>query len=291
MKKVLDIPVVFTHRNNRQVETAMRQAQQYNQRVILLGDESNRNSTVEHHAFRKHAKDAKRFAKVYQHMHTRRDEEYEEFCYLRWFYISDFMRKHHIPRIFAGDSDLMLYRNVTEIANDWNGYTTLLCIPSRQRNYRWSATGHASYWSSRDLEDFCDFLLWSYTTDEGLLPLCTKWRCHQSTRRVGGICDMTLLYLFWLQRFESIGNLLSVTGTPPHAFDLNFNTSENHYPDEYQMEATSETSSGSILRVAWKDQQPYGYNQRLGCQVRLDGIHFQGAATRLISQYRREAPK
>lgn len=275
----INIPVFFTHYGNPYVEIAVRQAQQYNSRVVLLGDEFSEITNVEYYPYQQYANQKTlHMVSVYQHMHTNPNVAHRRYGYLRFFHVLNFMKDHQLQRIFLGDSDLLLYTDVTKIADAWGTHEVLLCIPLNQPEYRWSVSAHASYWTYERLSTFCDFVLQMYTTNTGLQRLQEKWQWHQDTNTPGGICSMTLLYLFCQQYPKLVGNLLRPTGLPSHAFDLSINTAENLYLDEYEAIQHPDAPHGKFKQIEWKDQQPYGYNLRLQQTVHFDGLHYQGGA-------------
>jgi len=282
------IPVIFIHRGNTTVHNAIAQAQQYNERVILLGDETNASSLCEFYPYQQHLSvDARHMSQVYQHMHSNPGTEYRLANFLRWFIIAQFMQEKQLDKVFVADSDLLIYTNITEIANDWGTFDVLLGIPLRQGNYRWAAPGHASYWTLDGLRQFCSFAIQQYSTDVGLTRLQKKWDWHLRTGTNGGICDMTLLYLFQREHPELVGSLLAVTGRSTsrvHAFDLNINYAENYAPDEYRLCTVPEAPYGALKELTWLDGQPYGYNRPLDRLVRFDGLHFQAGAKRFIKE-------
>lgn len=286
------IPVIFIHRGNDTVHNAVVQAQQYNERVILLGDETNASSLCEFHPYRQYLSiDAARMSQVYWHMHSKPGVEWRLANYLRWFIIAQFMQENQLDRAFVADSDLLIYTDVTEIADDWGAYDVLLGVPLRQGTYRWAAPGHASYWTLDALRQFCDFALQQYSTDVGLARLQRKWDWHLRTDTSGGICDMTLLYLFQREFPELVGSLLATTGHDGllhiHAFDLNVNYTENYASDEYRLCEAPYAPYGTLKEITWLNEQPYGYNLSLGQPVRFDGLHFQAGAKCLIENHMR----
>ena len=277
-----NIPAIFFHRGNSNGRFAIQQALQYNRRVILLGDETSKLPIGEYHAYQDHDEGALQFVGVFQHMNTAPNPSHDLHCFLRWFFIFNLMKEQQFQRVFAGDTDVLLYADVTEIADEWGDHEILLSVPVRQDNYRWAVAGTSSYWSYNGLRLFLDFLFQLYTTPTRLQQLQEKWHWHQRTGAPGGVCDMTALYLFHQEYPELIGSLISVTGSPPHAFDLSINAAENCYPDEYKVHRPSMAPYGQFKQLEWIDQQPYGYNLRLQQLVRFDGVHFQGGAKCII---------
>jgi hypothetical protein len=145
-------------------------------------------------------------------------------------------------------------------------------MAQRQSNYRWSAAGHVSYWTELGLARFCDLIDHIYT--HRLDKLEEKWNWHQRTKTPGGICDMTLLWLF--SRENEIPILTRVRDDT--TFDENINISENHLPNEYRMHE-------GYKEITWRGHQPYGYNLVLRKPIRFNALHFQGTAKELMKSH------
>lgn len=282
------IPVIFIHRGNSDiVHDAIAQAQRWNERVILLGDDDNITDTCEYYPHcLYYSAQAERLSRIYQHMHSNPGAEYRLANYLRWFIILQFMQTHKIARAFVADSDLLLYANVTIIAEDWGVNDVLLGAPWDQDNYRWAAPGHASYWTLAGLQRFCAFALQQYSTDTGLRRLQTKWNWHRDSGINGGICDMTVLYLFQQEYPKRVKSLLVVSDEGWHAFDLNVNYTENYLPDEYETQPIP-IAYGRMKRITWIDDQPYGHSRYFNRSIRFDGLHFQSRAKEFLKDYLR----
>jgi len=297
----MSIPVVILHRGISEniPSFAIRQAQEHNDRVILLGDVYHTPNHCEYYPISDYMDYRfQTMLRVYQHMHMNKNAEYRLNNILRWFVIADFMNKQDIPVVFAADSDLLLFSDVTEIQNTWTTCNALLCIPRYQEEYRWAASGHASFWKLEALKMFCDFAINCYCNKYALDMLKRKWEWHKKYNMAGGICDMTLLYRFYQTYPGMVGNLLEAVpprhiGQYMHAFDLSLNTSENCHLDEYEMETVKGAPYGQIKRLFWNNQVgshpaalvPYGNNLKLGGKIRFDGLHFQAGAKQLMEDF------
>lgn len=280
------IPVIFLHRGNNLVYPALTQAQHFNERVILLGDMLNNQHSCEFYPYLNYLdKRAEQIANIYVHMHKKPDAGYRLANILRWYVIADYMRKAKLDAAFIADSDLLLYVNVEEIADDWGGYDVLLGMPDYQDSYRWAAPGHASFWTLEMLDGFCEFVIDQYATKDGKARLGDKWNWHVDTGANGGVCDMTLLYLYAQKYSALIGSLLEavldVRGGM-HAFDLNINQAENYYQDEYKMRDLEAAPYGAIKYLTWNDGIPYGDSPLQPASIRFDGLHLQSGAKALM---------
>ena len=282
------VPVIFLHRGNDLVYPALTQARKFNERVILLGDTTNNQHKSEFYPYLNYLDDrAERMVHAYRHMHKKPEGtvRYRLANILRWFVISNYMRTANIDTAFIADSDLLLYVNVEEVKDDWGGYDVLLGAPDYQESFRWAAPGHASFWTLEMLDLFCEFAIEQYIVKPGLERLRAKWHWHLDTGANGGVCDMTLLYLFSQRYSALVGSLLEavldVQGGM-HAFDLNINQAENFYKDEYRMRELKDAPYGAIKYLIWNDGIPYGDSPLQTALVRFDALHFQSGAKTLV---------
>lgn len=220
------------------------------------------------------------FTDKYKHMSTN-SYEFELFCWLRWFHLWDYMRRNSIRSVVHLDSDVLLFSSLAEIKSDYDraiddcGYA----IPEQSfESMEWTAAAHISYWTIERLAEFCEFAIESFCSDRYLQLYQKKWNWHQQHNLNGGICDMTTLYLFWLERESSIFNLCKQHHQ--HVFDNNMNFSANYKNNEF------ETDKG-IKKIEFIDNKPLLTAIADGSRVRVHGCHFQGAAKKYIPAYYR----
>ena len=279
------IPIVIAHRlgvkeiDQGYLAFAIKQAQEYNPRVILIGDNSNIYIPVEHHHFTKYFQEAESFAPHYRHMSSNR-APFQLWDIQRHFIYKAFMQDQGYEKIFTCDSDVMIYSDLARAEGTLGDYDLALSITETQWKYRWAASAHVSYWTLDALVGFCEFIQRAYTTPALLHKLEEKWAWHQETNTPGGICDMTLLWLF--SRDKNVVNLAQVRDET--TFDDNINASENYHPDEYRMKAGRK-------EITWRNNQPYGWNLKLNKLIRFRTLHCQSDPTKALIQhyYRRRA--
>jgi len=272
-----EIPVFFFHMGNPSyLEKIIAQAKETNERVILLGDALNKSLDVEHHNVEEYLYDFETFNQAYQHMSTN-PAQFEVVCFIRWFVLRNFMIKNDIDVCFYADSDIMIYGDLAEEWKKFKEFTCAFMMPDEQNEYAWSASGHNSYWTRAALIEFCDFLSATYSSEEGLNTLKDKWHFHIENSKPGGICDMTLFWLYHrLKEGKGIGILSSVH--EDSTFDDNIASSENRYKDEYRMKS-------GVKDIEFRDGIPHCFNLREEKWVRFNTLHFSGAGTKhLIGQ-------
>jgi len=273
-------PIIIVHKGySKYLEYTLSQARHSNPTsdVFLLGDASNnRFPFIKHFDISGYRSAADEFAERYEHM-SKTGYEFELFCFQRWFIVKDFMERYGIERAFVCDSDVMIYCDIDREEAKLGSYSAAFCLPTRQTNYRWSASGHVSFWSLGSLGRFCSYMRDSYTDTIRKAALKTKWKYHLDANRPGGVCDMTILYLFALE--HDIVNLIAIWDES--SFDHRISGAENEYDDEYEM-------ARGIKNIRWEHGRPYGFNVRAKRWVRFNTLHFQGAwGKALIHQYYR----
>jgi hypothetical protein len=248
--------------------------------IVILGDCSDRKIDPKSMRDLRDSKYIQRFTAKYIHMSTN-SWNFELFCWLRWFYLLDYMHRNSIRSVIHLDSDVLLFSSLDEIksayaeAIDDCGYA----IPAQDFDaLEWSASGHISYWTVDRLMEFCEFAIESFSDRRYLSLYEEKWHWHQHHHLDGGICDMTTFYLFWLERGSSIFNFAQQHDR--HIFDNNMNSAANYVANEF------ETDKG-IKKVSFVNERAMLTASRDGQQVRVHGCHFQGAAKQYIPAYYR----
>jgi hypothetical protein len=225
---------------------------------------------------------SKKFAGLYEHMSTN-NYRFELMCIDRWFVLLEYMVREHVDYLVHLDSDVMVYSNLDETVTSYlSGH--LMCYHIIEQEYsamRWVAGAGFSFWTRKGLKLFCDYILDQYTT--GIEELRTKWKWHLETGKRGGICDMNLLYLFYLKNKDSIKNLGPVSDDESYCFDQNLASGGNYYQDEYRIKRT--VFGDYIKKITFIKKQPYGYNLRLNKQVAFYSLHCQGKFKILMYGY------
>jgi len=271
------IAIVLIHQGYSQyIHDSLKQAAHFNPfaSIYLIGDRANnRFSGVHHWDATKVIQDLPFNSRIYRHLSTA-SYNFELFCFQRWFLLREMMERGNIHRVFYMDSDVMLYWSIASIAEELPDHQMACLIAKHQDNYRWAASAHNSFWCREVLEEFCDFTLKTYTDNSRISRLVRKYEFQKRHGLPGGICDMTLLYLFSLE--HQVLNLATVR--KGSVFDLAVGTGENFDTDEYYVE-------NRIKKFSWKDGTPYSLNRITGQQVRFNALHFQGNAKTVMSQY------
>lgn len=268
----MTIPVVFIHKGDQDyLKTAIEQARGRNRRVVLIGDDSNASFAPEHQGWDEFWN--AHFADVYQHM-TFNHQDFTLRSMQRWYALARWMEYNKQAAAWHFDTDVMVYSDVAEVS--YGDSIAALQIPRKSLPAGLSASGHASYWTLEALEDFCDFMYRMYTSEKGLNTLQVKWAWHMLTKTPGGVCDMTLLYIWSLGK-DVVNNAKVIDGA---TFEHNVNSPGNLIEDEYRMK-------DGIKEISWEGTEyPHGWHEHRREWVKFNAIHFQGKSKRLMEEYK-----
>ncbi len=247
-------------------------------RVFLLGDEAARVPGTPLVRFEQlNGSGARRFEQNYVHL-SRHRVEFELLCWLRWYYNLELMREEDLESVIHMDSDVLLYSRPEEIDFTRGGTTegALLVEEQDHATMVWSATAHLSYWPRDLLGRFCEFAVESFADPRRLEKYQQKWRWHVENNAAGGVCDMTGLYLFWVEN-ENLFNNLAVprNGT---VVDMSIGWAGNLTPDEYR------THDG-LKVVEMRKGVPYLVRTEGDERVRAHALHFQGRTKAHIDRF------
>jgi len=282
-------PIIIVHRGNPQyLRYTLKQAKHYNDDVILLGDKKNAcfGDIVEHHLLDDFStsEELSSFRDLYKHMSTNH-YQFEKICFERWFQIVEFLESNSIQCFFHIDSDILLYSNISTVLEKVIGeYEAAYNVISQQyEEYLWKSSAHTSFWKTKFLKGYCSFVNNSYKN--GFNELEKKWDWHREKSVIGGVSDMSLFYLFYLNNKNSIYNLLKPT-SENICFDYNINGSLNNKQDEYK---TKISQLGTVIKdVRIDNSAVFCYNQMMSKEIQFANLHFQGIAKYLIFKYLNE---
>lgn len=275
------VPICFIHSGfNEHLLLAMKQAKHYNpgSEIFLIGDKANKHldQYCTHILAADSSNSIDAFAKVYQHSSTN-SFHFEFICFKRWFLLLEFMQQRKLEWVCTMDSDFMLYCSVDGFFESTvvpSNVEAAYCIPQQAyEDLRWTASGHIAFVSVKFLEAFCAFVIQTYAADFSLFE--KKINYHLTQKKAGGICDMTLLYLYYLHHSEKVLNLLVLRNQ--HVFDHNINTAHNYLPLEFP-------KRGEYKDVKLHHGKVYAFNAE-NRKVFFNGLHFQGDAKKEMIHY------
>lgn len=273
-------PVVFIHYGPLldYLRLAIQQASKQN-KVYLITDQDGTTTEATSVLMSDLSGEDKEFSQAYRHL-SKNPIDFELRCFTRWGMMKSLMEKESLGRVFYCDSDVMLY---THVDAGFSEYDIAYSTPLEQPPFRWSASGHVSFFSYDRLCELWKYMLNTYVhKTETFSELKSKYKHHLSTGAAGGVCDMTLLYLF--SKKVHVSPLCTVVDGS--TFDHNINSSENSIKDEYEMKSvTGPYGKMSIKNIKMINGAPFCLNLDMDLDVKFHSLHFQGGAKTLMHHF------
>lgn len=270
----MKVPVVIYHCGQAEyLKTALKSAADFNENVVLLGNDANRDycrNWVNVHAL-DHTRYEK-FKKAYKLMASY-DPAFDLIMFEKYFVFSEWMKKNKVKKAFLLDSDLLTYCDFDQFDFVNTAYAAL-SIPKIQEPYIWAASPHVSFWTMDAIDDFCDFVVDMY--ENHLEKLEEKYAYHLEKKVPGGVCDMTLLYL-WSVNKENVYNtaVWNQNGVFEHCMGI----SKNYVDGDFLMNKFT-----GVKMLEYKSGVPY-LKASNGLYIRAWVLHFQGLAKGVMADY------
>jgi hypothetical protein len=178
MEMTTTIPIIFVHRGlplirDRFLRIALRQARLASPAndIFLLTDYPRPYlGAIKQIQIGSLGKPAAALHRAYSHASTNR-VEFEKFCFSRWFYVREFMRRASIARACVLDSDVMLFSPIEHLVREFEGFDA--------GNWSW-----ANVVTSKGADRICQQLMRA-TADEELR--------RRILARHGVVSDMTCI--------------------------------------------------------------------------------------------------
>lgn len=292
MTNNLAVPILIVHKGNQEyLHICLKQAHYSNpnSRIILLGDESNKNCLpfVEWYNVHDYYTHASKFEKIYRHFSCN-PFEYERFAFSRWFAINDFMKEQHLEQLFVNDSDVLIFTDFEKDVEHniaMKNYDFIRAMPGDQ---------HSIFFYSQDvLQKFCNYIMSIFENEQLMNKLAEMvnmpdWcAIPKNIKRVQNpdallinnwdfaanpLSDMTVQYWF-IQDNKSI-----------KYFDYATNDVAGRLINT-QMEDDKYICMGRIINVVYINGLPFAYNKRLNKLVQLHTMHFQGWKKELMGTF------
>lgn len=262
------IPIIFWHRGDSwYLDIALKQAEKYVTNVILLGDKANKklsNNWFDMDLLS--VDDYKKFLKVYKYLSLNK-EEFELRCFERYFYVCEYCLKFNIQKFILCDSDLLIYEDISEyFLNKKRAFSRI----ETGNKDSWALSPHCSLWSLEDIISFTRFMIEYY--DKNIKVLEEKFENYKKTARKGGICDMTLLYLWIYENNLSYFNtaICSEYKGKKCCIDHAISLDSNGKPNEYRK---SLITGCKIIR--FRNNSPYIISNKKE-NIRAIALHCSG---------------
>jgi hypothetical protein len=201
------------------------------------------------------------FVKEYVHVSIN-PVQYEAHCYIRWFVIREFVRKHGISNFCYFDSDVLIFSPVERFAAEFRGCSA--------GNWSW-----ANFFAEVDVLDvMCDYFH-NVFRDRDLLESLVEQR-----RRVSGFPDLSDMNLL-VELSKSNGTFLDQKDFPFKGYDQNIRESENGY---YLMD------EGIKLLNKGPEGIFTAHRSQDSSEVPFHFLHFQGQSKYLMALFAWRVP-
>lgn len=224
--------------------------------VILIGDDTNNIYPFATHVhMNRYCAQAIEFQKIYRHF-SPNGFLYEQFCFLRWFLLRDFMRAHGLKQVLHLDSDVLLYVDVNRERENW--------AASELSLINGDCAGNMFVNGTKALEELCD-LIWNMYAGRGAEERLAA--LLESRRRDGrqAISDMVPLRAFY---DANRGRVAEMTGIQP---DGSYWDANIHLDEGFEMQ-------GERKRYWFADGRAYCRHIATGRDIWFKSLHFQGIA-------------
>ena len=266
-------PLVYIHEGNQPyLKTAISCAKNWNNDVVLIGDKSNKaycDKWVDMDTL--DMSEYVQFSQLYKHM-SKNPYWFELVCFKRYFALYEYAENSKLDEFILCDSDLLVYGDLSKF--NYGQYEAAFSYCEDQSNYRWSASPHCSFWKTESLRKFIDYVIFTYR--DNLATLQQKWEYHVQNNVGGGICDMTLLYL-WKESTDILIMNTAIEQKNGMVFDHMLAKGECYKVDEYLWNKYS-----GIKKIVFEDGMPYFIRTSDHQKVRALTLHAQGGSKKYI---------
>jgi len=277
----MSIPVVIVHVKDAKYLELNLKISSRNNKIILIGDKTlKKYDDIENVDFFD-IEGYKNFVvniedlKIYFDNFSSKSYEFEWFCFARYFVILNFMSKHKLKTVFHCDSDNVLLQNI-------NNYSFLeevaLMIPDNSNRLRMTAMTANSKLNFEFFVSFLELYKEIYVTKNKFNLISEKIKYHKKYGG-GGITDMTLAYLLYVDNEVKVQNLLIPQRISGELFT--FNESINS-PEGLDSKKQFKMSTKKIQKLYFSKEKIQVYDNFNKFYLNLFNIHFQGTSKKYI---------
>ncbi len=272
-----DIPVFIHHETRSEyARKAIIMARKYNNHVVFFGDDTNKDYSdcwVDTNAYCRD--EWERFKAVFKNM-SYYDDGYAIKIFKRFFAMKEYMKEHSIDECILIDSDVLSFADYSVLLVFEDCDATLF-IPREEEkgsdpmsygNYFWGASAGTSYFNYKAIEEIIAFMLDMYENHIDVLE--TKWKWHQENNHGGGVCEMSLLFLWYLQTDLKVINTKKIfeNDNEPYVIDNDVRTVNDRCKFiKYKRK--------NIEKLCIRNSLPYLIREN-GDTVRAVCLHFGG---------------
>jgi hypothetical protein len=278
---VSEIPVLVCHfgeneyvRNNLKISSK-------NNKIVFIGDKKENTKGIDNVDFI----DVRNFMKSdeinnfkdYFKPYNTTDPYFVWLWYLRVFILSEYVFQTNSNSIFHIDSDNVLLSNI----NNYNFQKEIAyCIPPNNDPSYMSGSIHSGLLNKKFFKMFEEFYVDIFINKSKFHLIESKIKYHENFGN-GGICDMTIFYLIYVQNKKDIQNLLSIN-TDKNTEGVVFMNDLNDL-EGLESKKQFKKDRKNKIQIFNFDNQFYIYDIPRQCHVKIMNIHFQGKAKSLLS--------
>lgn len=296
--KKMKIPIVIHHLGGKQeyFQNSIR-LNALNNSVIVIGDELNKDASV----FQENHKNKVEFVDIQSLMneddkisefrkcfvnYSFQPEEFELQCFLRVFYLLQLMRQRSLRKVFYVDSDCITLCDISKVLSHLPNLSVGISMQKHKQNenkFHMTSCIHNSILTQDMCERFIKLCFQVYGSREKFSLIEAKWKHHEKVM-CGGICDMTLWYLYKDHKGdggESVSDLNEIFeyGGDNCTFDHNVNDPYGVEGNKcYKMSFQQDVNPWAETKKIQKRKGKYYVMTESGKEVRLLTIHYQGGA-------------
>jgi hypothetical protein len=253
------LPIVFIHLfNSNYLPFTLGQAKMKNMQspVIIIGDDTNNILPFATHVhMNRYCKQAIEFQKIYKHF-SPNGFIYEQFCFLRWFLLRDFMLAHGLKRVMHVDSDVLLYVDVNQEQENWKDYELSLI--------NGDCAGNMFVNSTKALEELCTIIWDMYAAPGADAKLAAILEARRRNNRQA-VNDMVPLRAFYDANRHRVAEM---TGLQP---DGSYWDANVHLDEGFEMQ-------DGRKRYWFQDGRAYCRHVATSRDIWFKSLHFQGIA-------------
>lgn len=274
------------------VKACVSQAEKYNEKVILFGDRSMHpysNNWVDISNFTSEKWSA--FLNVFENFSTFPDE-WAKGVFKRFFIFEEYMKRKGISKCVILDSDVLVWCDFQklefikekDVALEIAGDQRMRTLPF-ENEYRWVACAGVAVMTLAALSDFTDFVIDTYSNYKQLL--LEKWNVHVEYRQAGGVCEMSLLYLWLKERSEEyeVLNLgCMVNGILPN---MVVNGDGKDWGSDRSYEVMESKGMRECIKVKFIEGMPYVCEIGNPVPVKVLSLHFGGKSKIFMDNFSR----
>ncbi len=234
-----------------------------------------------------------KFIKVWRHLSL--DEiKWSLGCFTRHFFVLEAAMRLKLSDFWMIDSDFILLENLRgiSVALKEKGFEGALSTLNCRNNYYMASSPHCSFWNVHSLKEFILFNVDQYKNNSKVL--IKKYLHHKGKRLEGGVCDMTLLYLWKNKTKRKIYNSVNLINSNI-LIDHNINSANNSYvlDDFTKIKNKNITMKNSHfvmedflgIKKIFKDKESSYATRTDGYKVKIVGLHFQSGAKIFIKRF------